>query len=139
MKDAQKTIGLLADKQKLCYITYVDEDGFPQTRAMLRPREREGIKTFYLSTNTSSNKVKFLFKNNKASLYFVDGRFYRGACLSGTVEVLQTEEAKKRIWRMGDTMYYPKGVTDPDYCVLKFTAVKGRYYSGFKNEDFDID
>ena len=72
MKDAQKTVGLLADKQKLCYITYVDEDGFPQTRAMLMPREREGIKTFYLSTNTSSNKVKFLFKNNKASLYFVE-------------------------------------------------------------------
>ena len=47
MKDAQKTVGLLADKQKLCYITYVDEDGFPQTRAMLRPREREGIKTFF--------------------------------------------------------------------------------------------
>ena len=39
---------------------------------------------------------------------------------------------------MRDTMYYPQGVTDPDYCVLKFTAVKGRYYSNFKSEDFEV-
>ena len=35
------------------------------------------------------------------------------------------------LWQEGDTMYYKEGVTDPDYCVLKFTAVKGRYYSNF--------
>ena len=35
-------------------------------------------------------------------------------------------------------MYYPQGVTDPDYCVLKVTAEKGRYYSNFKSEDFDV-
>ena len=138
MKNAEKTVGLLADKQKKCFIAYVDENGFPQTRAMLKPREREGIKVFYLSTNTSSNKVKCFLKNPKASLYFVDQRFYSGVCLSGTVEVLETAEAKERIWRMGDKMYYPLGVTDPDYCVLKFTAQSGRYYSGFKNEDFEI-
>lgn len=34
------------------------------------------------------------------------------------------------IWRKGDTMFYKKGVTDPDYCVLKFTAEGGRYYLG---------
>ena len=39
---------------------------------------------------------------------------------------------------MGDAMYYPRGVTDPDYCVLKFTAERGRYYSNFKSEDFLI-
>ncbi len=138
MKDVQKTVGLMADKFKICYLSYIDENGFPQSRAMLKPREREGIKTFYLSTNTSSDKVKCFLENSKACLYFVDGRFYRGICLSGTVEVLQTEEAKKRIWRLGDSMYYPKGVNDPDYCVLKFTAEKGRYYANFKNEDFVI-
>lgn len=138
MKDAQKTVGLMADKQKACYISYIDESGFPQIRAMLNPREREGIKTFYFSTNTSSKKVGCFLKNPNACVYFVDKRFYRGICLSGTVEVLQTAEAKERLWRFGDKMYYPLGVTDPDYCVLKFTAVKGRYYSSFKSEDFEI-
>lgn len=138
MRDAEKTIGKMIDKSSTSYIAYVDGDGFPITKAMLKPREREGIKTLYFSTNTSSNKVKCFRQNNKASVYFVDRRFFRGVSLVGTVEVLETREAKERIWERGDTLYYKEGVTDPDYCVLKFTAVKGRYYSNFKSEDFEI-
>lgn len=43
------------------------------------------------------------------------------------------------IWRRGDTMFYKKGVTDLDYCVLKFTVVKGRYYCDLKTESFNCD
>lgn len=138
MRNPEKTIGNIADKSKLAFISYVDNEGYPITKAMLQPREREGIKVFWFSTNTSSNKVKFFRENPKASIYFVDKRFFRGVSLIGTVEVLETREAKERIWRNGDTMYYPGGVTDPDYCVLKFTAVRGRYYSNFKSENFEI-
>ena len=52
--------------------------------------------------------------------------------------VLKDSRSKKMIWRDGDELYYKKGVTDPDYCVLKFTAQDGRYYSSFKSEDFEI-
>lgn len=138
MKDREKTIGNLIDKSKLSIISYISEDGFPVSKAMLAPRERNGIREFWFSTNTSSNKVKAFRENPKASIYFVDRRFFRGVSLSGTMEVLETGEAKERIWRTGDTMYYHEGVTDPDYCVLRFTATKGRYYSNFKSEDFDI-
>jgi general stress protein 26 len=138
MRNPEQTIGNMIDKATLTQICYIDEEGIPITKAMLAPREREGIQTFWFSTNTSSNKVKFFRENPKASIYFVDKRFYRGVSLGGTVEVLETSEAKERIWRNGDTMYYPEGVTDPDYCVLKFTAIKGRYYSNFKSEDFEI-
>jgi general stress protein 26 len=58
--------------------------------------------------------------------------------LIGTMEVLEDAAIKEEIWERGDTMYYPKGVTDPDYCVLKFTAQSGRYYSNFKSEDFEV-
>lgn len=138
MKDPEQTIGKLVDKSSTAFISYVDADGFPVTKAMLKPRERQGIKVFYFSTNTSSNKVRFFRENPKASIYFMDKRFFRGISLIGTVEVLESREAKERIWQTGDTMYYKGGVTDPDYCVLKFTASKGRYYSNFHSEDFEI-
>lgn len=138
MKNLEQTIGKIIDKSKTSFIAYVDTDGFPITKAMLKPREREGIKIFWFSTNTSSNKVKYFKDNNKASIYFIDRRFFRGVSLVGTIEVLETPEAKERIWQVGDTMYYKEGVTDPDYCVLKFTAIKGRYYSNFKSVDFEI-
>lgn len=138
MRNPEETVGKMIDKASVSFISYVDDEGFPITKAMLKPRERNGIKEIWFSTNTSSNKVKFFRNNKKASVYFVDKRFFRGVSLVGTVEVLETAEAKKRIWRFGDEMYYKKGVTDPDYCVLKFTATKGRYYSNFKSEDFEI-
>lgn len=138
MKNPEETIGKMMDRAKTCFLSYVDGEGFPVTKAMLRPRKREGVKVLWFSTNTSSNKVTCFRKNSKSSVYFVDRRFFRGVSLVGTVEVLETPEAKERLWQMGDRMYYPKGVTDPDYCVLKFTAEKGRYYSNFKSEDFTI-
>ena len=139
MRDPEKTVGNMADKASVVTLAYVDAQGYPVAKAMLAPRRREGIKTFWLTTNTSSNKVACLRQNPQASLYWVDRRFFRGVSLCGTVEVLEDAESKQLIWREGDTMYYPAGVTDPDYCVLKFTAVKGRYYSNFKNEDFSIE
>ena len=138
MRDPVQTIGKLIDKANMSIVSYVDDQGFPISKAMLAPREREGIKVFWFTTNTSSNKVKFFKENPKASIYFVDKRFFRGVSLVGTMEVLETAEAKERIWREGDTMYYPEGVTDPDYCVLRFTAETGRYYSNFNSEDFKI-
>ena len=138
MRNPEQTIGKMIDKANTSFIAYVDDEGFPITKAMLKPRERNGIKEIYFSTNTSSNKVKYFRENNKASVYFMDRRFFRGISLVGTVEVIETPEIKERIWQKGDKMYYKEGVTDPDYCVLKFTAFKGRYYSNFKSEDFEI-
>lgn len=128
MRNPNETIGKMIDKAGISFISYVDKDGFPITKAMLKPRERKGIKEIWFSTNTSSNKVKYFRENKKASVYFVDKRFFRGVSLIGTVEILETSEAKERIWQEGDEMYYKEGVTDPDYCVIKFTAIKGRYY-----------
>ena len=75
-------------------------------------------------------------ENNHACIYYCDTRFFRGVMLRGMMDVLTDSTSKEMIWQEGDTMYYPEGVTDPDYCVLKFTAISGRFYSNFKSEDF---
>jgi general stress protein 26 len=139
MRDVEKTIGNLIDKAGVPIISSVDEAGFPNSKAMLPPRKREGIKYIYFTTNTSSMRVGQYRKNPKACVYFFDKRFFRGVMLRGTMEVLQHSASKEMIWRPGDEMYYHKGVTDPDYCVLKFTAQNGRYYSNFKSENFDVE
>jgi len=127
-------------KQKVSFIASVDEEGFPNIKAMFVPRKIEG-NCFYFTTNTSAMRSQQFIKNPKASIYFFSkGRFkYEGIMLTGTMEVLQDDKTKKEIWRTGDTMYYKQGVTDPDYCVLKFTAIKGRHYCDLKTESFDIE
>lgn len=139
MRNPESTIGNLIDKQKTAYISSIDKDGFPNIKAMFSPRKREGIKVFYFTTNLSSVRVKQYIENPKASIYFCDRRFFRGVMLRGRMDILTDSASKEMIWQDGDTMYYSGGVSDPDYCVLKFTALSGRYYSNFKSEDFDIN
>ena len=127
-------------KRNAAIVASVDEDGFPNMKAMFVPRKIEG-NCFYFTTNTSSMRSQQFMKNPKASLYFYNkGRFkYEGIMLIGTMEVLQDDEIKREIWSPGDTMYYKQGVTDPDYCVLKFTAIKGRHYCDLKSESFEFE
>ena len=136
MRDAEKTIGNIIDKQSVSFVGSVDADGFPNMKAMLPPRKREGIQAFYFTTNTSSMRVKQYREDPKACIYFYDKRFFQGVLLIGTMQVLEDAASKEMIWREGDDLYYKEGVTDPDYCVLKFTAKKGRYYHNFKSKDF---
>ena len=139
MKNAVQTIGNLIDKQGVSFLGSVDSEGFPNTKAMLPPRKREGIKCFWFTTNTSSMRVSQYRSNPNACIYFFDKRFFRGVMLKGAMEVLEDAESKEMIWREGDTLYYSQGVSDPDYCVLKFTAQSGRYYANFHSENFDVE
>lgn len=126
-------------KQKVAFISSIDENGFPNTKAMLMPRKIEG-NYFYFSTNTSSMRV-FQYRNEpKASIYFFHKGLihYEGVMLIGTMEILKDDAIKKELWKTGDSIFYRKGVTDPDYCILKFTAIKGRYYCDLKTMSFDV-
>ena len=127
LRDIETTIEELIDRQGVSFIASVSEDGFPHMKAMLPPRKRVGIRAFYFTTNTSSMRVAQYRKDPKASIYFC-----------GRMEVLEDPASKEIIWREGDTLYYPKGVTDPDYCVLKFVATGGRYYTDFHSQSFEI-
>ena len=132
-------IAQMADTLPIAYISSVDNEGYPCTKAMLAPRKREGIKTFYFTTNTFSLRVAHYKANPKASIYFCDTEGFKGMMLRGTMEVLTDAASKEMIWHNGDEQYYPGGVTDPNYCVLKFTATDGRFYSDFYPRSFVIE
>ncbi len=120
-------------EQKTAFIASVNAQGFPVVRAMLAPRKIDG-NDIYFSTNTSSNKVKQYLENNKGCVYFYKrGKFkYQGVSIMGETEVCTDQATKEMIWRFGDKLFYKQGVTDPDYCVLKFKCISAEYYCDFK-------
>lgn len=128
------------DKQKVCFICSIDEEGIPNVKAMLKPGKRIGLKEFYFSTNTSSMRVSQYRNNPNGSIYFYHKGLikYVGVMLKGKMEVLTDQETKSMIWKKRDIIYYKKGVTDSDYCVLKFTATSGRHYCDLKTDNFDV-
>jgi general stress protein 26 len=135
---SEKAMENVIDQAPVAIISSVDSDGFPNTKAMLPPRKRNGLKEFYFTTNTSSMRVRQYRDNNKACIYFYNKRYYQGIMIVGYMEVLEDQKSKDMIWKDGDELYYPKGVTDPDYCVLKFIGHKIRTYHNFKKDDILI-
>lgn len=123
---------------KVAFVSSVDENSYPATKAMLT-FENGDMKTHYFSTNFSSRRVKQFMDNPKAAIYFCSTEEFKGLMLQGAMEVLTDSEHKEMLWRDGFEIYYPKGVTDEDYCVFRFTAEKGNYYHGLKNTSFTIE
>jgi general stress protein 26 len=127
----------LVNRSEIALLGTINEDGFPASRAMLKMENQE-LKKIWMSTNNSSGKIEQLRKNPNASLYFVEEPKYIGLLLLGTVEILLDSQSRQRFWRDGFEMYYPKGINDPDYAVLCFTAQKGILYYDLSIQTFDL-
>lgn len=127
----------LANRSEIAMVGTNGDDGYPNIKAMIK-MENEGLRAVWFSTNTSSRRVAQLRHDSKASVYFVDFETWMGLMLVGEVEILQDQAYRERLWREGYEKYYPLGVTDPDYTVLRFTARWGNYYHRLSNVTFEV-
>ena len=128
---------LLVARSKICLLGTNAADGFPNIKATMNLRH-QGLKTIWSSTNTSSRRVSQLVRDNRACVYYVDDQDFKGLMLTGTIELLNDHESRQLLWSEGAERYYPLGVDDPDYTVLRFTAVKANYYHKLENVTFDV-
>ncbi len=128
---------VLVNRSEIAMLGTIDDNGYPNIRAMIK-MENEGLKKIWFSTNTSSEKIPQLKANPKACVYFIDLDKWMGLMLIGTMEILQDSESRQRCWREGFEKYYPQGVDDPDYSVLRFTAQWGKYYHSLTHVTFEI-
>ncbi|TET98092.1 MAG: general stress protein 26, partial [Candidatus Stahlbacteria bacterium] len=127
----------LVNRSTIAMLGTNGDEGYPNIRAMIK-MENEGLKTIWFSTNTSSRKIPQLKKNPKACVYFVDFDKWIGLMLVGTTEIRKDQQSRERLWREGYEKYYPKGVNDPDYSVLRFTTQWGRYYHSLNHITFEL-
>ncbi len=58
--------------------------------------------------------------NKKASICYREGG--NNITLVGTIEIVTEPELKKELWLDWFINHFPGGVTDPNYCILRFTA-----------------
>lgn len=136
-QEAMEKALALVGRSEIAMLGTNGDDGYPNIKAMIN-MEHEGLKTVWFSTNTSSRRVGQLLQDPKGCVYYVDFEKWMGLMLVGRVEVLQDMESKERLWRAGFEKYYPLGVTDPDYSVLRFTAEWGNFYHALSNVTFEV-
>lgn len=136
-EDAIRDALALVNKAGTAMVGSNSQDGYPHIKAMFK-MENEGLVTVWFSTNTSSQRVTAFRNDRRACVYFVDMEEARGLMLVGDMQVRDDLECRQRIWREGYERYYPLGVTDPDYAVLRFTAHSGKYYHNLEKITFDV-
>jgi general stress protein 26 len=125
----------LVNGSNTAVVSSVDENGYPNAKQMFKVKH-DGIRTFWFSTNTSSMRVQQFRNNAKASIYFTG--HMNGLMLLGNMEICTDWESREMLWSDGCEVYYPLGVDDPDYCVLKFTAETGNYYKDLVKHLFSV-
>ncbi|MFX0069535.1 MAG: pyridoxamine 5'-phosphate oxidase family protein [Candidatus Hermodarchaeota archaeon] len=122
----------LMTRTKATFLTTIDEMGLPHIRAVENLRNPEKFshqsKAFIgyddeflvlISTNTSSEKVKHIKNNPNIALYYCILEEYKGVMIRGCAKIESDLEFKKKIWEDSMKIYYPKGIEDPDFTLIR--------------------
>ena len=135
------------------FLTTIDEKGFPHIRAIENLRKKEkfphaskvlgkydnDIFNVYISTNTSSKKIKHIKENNnKISLYYCKPEEYKGIMLQGYADIVDDLELKEELWEDGWEKYYSKGFTDPDFTILRLKAIYLKTWYNSRIDEFKL-
>jgi len=147
--EAKRLSLILMEISKVAYLTTIDTNGFPHTRAMTNLRNKHQkphlIRLFrnhqedYLiifSTNTSSTKVKHVREDPKVSVYYSYPEKWQGVMFGGEIEIVLDVELKRAIWEDGMERYYPGGYDDPDHTILQLRPRMAKGWDGQKFTTF---
>lgn len=147
-----KTLGRqLMEISGAAYLTTIQPDGYPNTRALENLRNRRRYNRFFpffnnhkddylilFSTHTSSNKVSHILDNPKVSVYYCDPSDSRGLTLTGDAVIEEGMEIKETIWDPQWSFHYPGGFTDPDSTIISLKPKKARYYHRLDRCEFNL-
>ncbi|MBN1410312.1 MAG: pyridoxamine 5'-phosphate oxidase family protein [Spirochaetales bacterium] len=140
----QKTYCLnLMKTAKACFLSSINQDGTSEIRALLNLRNsgmypslkelferHDGDFLIYLSTNTSSAKVAQVKDNPNIALYYCNPENFQGVMFTGRAELVHDPSVKKALWQKDWNTYYPQGIDDPDYTVIR---LKPEYLKAYGN------
>jgi general stress protein 26 len=122
----------LVNSLKIAYLSTVDSEGCPQTRAVFNLRCREAFPgtdacfeghdrdfLLYFTTNTASTKMAEIRRHPAVSIYYCRPDEFFGLMLTGRIELVEDRALKSALWQEGWERFYPLGRDDPDYAVLR--------------------
>lgn len=138
-QNMHNTCKMFMQDADLVYVSTIDENGYPQTRAMFNLKnlrrfgrlaaffnQQENIFVTYLATNKNSVKMKQLGNNPKACLYYSSLTELHGLALIGEIEVVEDAEIRKTLWQEDWAQFFQGGLDGPNYTVLKVKPVQAR-------------
>ena len=130
------------DAHRVIMLSTLNQEGLPETRSMINIRHREiapHLESYFkqherllLITHTSSDKIRHIAADARASLYMFDPVSFDGLLLTGRAQEVRDEALKSALWHESWKLYYPKGLKGGDFSVLEFMPDSFKFYSQFK-------
>ena len=128
----EKTQDLIKQAEKIqkdcsiCSVSSIDENGYPKISIMMSIKNK-GIKIFYFSTGASSAKTKHYKINSKSGVTFWKDN--DSITLVGKMQIVKDKKIKDALWQEWMKEHFSNGgKNDPEYTILKFTAIKGTFW-----------
>ena len=128
------------DARPIALLTTVGLDGVPETRPLMNirhPNIAPHLTPYFqksdrilLITNTSTDKVRQIEANGRASICVFDEQAFAGLLLRGRVRELKDSETKNALWDDSWKEYYPDGRDGGDFSVLEFQPDSFKSYGG---------
>ena len=118
------------------YLGVLDESGFPNV-STVSPIKPENIFEAYFATGMSENKARRIRADKRASVCYRAGD--DNITLVGVAEILTDQETKSRFWLDWFIDHIPGGETDPNYCIIKFTAKRASLWIDNEVAAFTMD
>jgi len=125
LSDEQKIISIMKDNFLFASLSTSDGD---QSRVRTVSPIVEDDMSIWVTTRSTSRKVKQLQKNPKICLAFVEPpEGDKAATVIGEALIIPDADKKKRVWNLAPFDLYehfPDGPTSSDFCLLKIVPKK---------------
>ncbi len=125
LSDEQKIISIMKDNFLFASLSTADDDQ-PRVRTV-SPIVEDNM-SIWVTTRSTSRKVKQLQKNPKICLAFVEPpEGDKAATVIGEALIIPDTDKKKRVWKLAPFDLYehfPDGPTSNDFCLLKIIPKK---------------
>ncbi|MCL5102578.1 MAG: pyridoxamine 5'-phosphate oxidase family protein [Armatimonadetes bacterium] len=99
----------------------MDENGYPQSRAMMPVSIDDDLTTYYI-TSRASAKCGQIAANAKVSSFWMEivdpMNNWRSALAKGEARVSDEKSLRERFWVEEIRQFFPGGVDDPNYVVV---------------------
>ena len=125
--EARTKLGELIHDVKFAMLTTTDTDGTLRSRPMATQKEEfDGDLWFF--TGRGSHKVAEIDADHRVNLSYSDPGSSKYVSVSGTARLVQDPAKAEKMWTPFYKAWFPKGLEDPDLCLLRVTPTQAEYW-----------
>jgi len=125
--EAQRKLAQFIHGIKMAMLTTSDTDGTLRSRPMATQAQAfDGDLWFF--TARSSHKVAEIDADHRVNLSYADPSASKYVSVSGTARLVQDRAKAEAMWTPAYKAWFPKGLDDPDLCLLRVTPTQAEYW-----------